>query len=88
MIKISFTVVSLFFSTFAFSASKDQITAALGASSLTDITSVTETPDQPSCVGCRDLRVEGKLPFGEVYQIIEVIQTGTKSFSAKIIEFG
>lgn len=83
----SLLVFTIFISgQFAFSATKAQINAALGASNIPNITSISETSEQPRCFGCRVLKVEGTTPVGQAYQVIQVTQTGADSFSTEILE--
>jgi hypothetical protein len=75
------------FATESQAATKAQINAAIDAVPwIKSITAVKENEIQPRCIGCRRLRVEGKVDYKEVWA--EVLMTGPYDgkFSTMVIE--
>jgi hypothetical protein len=80
-------IISLLFlgSVSALAATKAQVSAAVNATNIDNVTSVTEDSTQPRCFGCRILTVKGEGAFGDAWQQIEVDQNGLDSYSTKVL---
>jgi|GEM_PF-3905136 len=69
----------------ASAASKTQIAAALNATAISNVTSVTEDSTQERCFGCRVITIKGQGQFGEAWQQFLVQEDGPNSFSTQIL---